>query len=441
MRSLPQSLDVRRGMRGQQGTALILVIVVLAALTFLGVIGSRSALTELQMTRQDVLSKQALGVAEAGLNHAYRLVVASGGFSNELAGGGTGGTLAGIGSVATLDGASYRFRAFGGGASDGYYVEAQDDFDELTGANDPTVDKNLRIYLVSRGRVGGAERVVTASVSGTSLFPYAIFADRFITMSGGSITDSFDSRTAPYNALTAGNDASVRTGGTNGTGDVTLTGGSTRVNGDATAGVGTVSAPAGGVTGTTTSNGPTMSYPPVPSCWAANGNQYSNSTGITLIGGSTYGGVATGVLNVSGNSQNVILASNRSYCFNTITLQGGGTLTVNGPVTISVTGAVNFSGGSVSNTTALATNLLLYSSMNAPTNQNAIKLSGGSAAYMAVYAPQAGITMSGGTSDFYGAVIGASVTDTGGIGVHYDDALAGIMSAVGQLTGWHEVRN
>ena len=104
-------------MRGQQGTALILVIVVLAALSFLGVIGSRSALTELQMTRQDVLSKQALGVGEAGLNHAYELLVASGGFSNELAGGGTGGTLAGIGSVATLDGASYRFRAFGGGAS------------------------------------------------------------------------------------------------------------------------------------------------------------------------------------------------------------------------------------------------------------------------------------------------------------------------------------
>src|SRR6266481_4338488 len=198
MRSLPQSLDVRRGMRGQQGTAMILVIVVLAALTFLGVIGSRSALTELQMTRQDVLSKQALGVAEAGLSHAYRLVVASGGFSSELAGGGTGGTLAGIGSVATLDGASYRFRTFGGGSGDGYYVQAQDDFDESSGANDATIDTNNRIYLVSRGRVGTAERVVVGVVSGTARFPYALFADRFITLSGGSTTDSFDSRTVPY---------------------------------------------------------------------------------------------------------------------------------------------------------------------------------------------------------------------------------------------------
>ncbi len=77
MRTYPERMDVRRGMRGEQGSTLILVIVIISALTFLGVIGSRSALTELQITRQHVLSKQALGVAEAGLNHGYRLITAS----------------------------------------------------------------------------------------------------------------------------------------------------------------------------------------------------------------------------------------------------------------------------------------------------------------------------------------------------------------------------
>jgi hypothetical protein len=45
----------------------------------------------LQITQQDA-HQQALGVAEAGLNHVHRFVVASGGGSR-AAGGGTGGTL------------------------------------------------------------------------------------------------------------------------------------------------------------------------------------------------------------------------------------------------------------------------------------------------------------------------------------------------------------
>ncbi len=431
-------MNVRRGMRGEQGSTLILVIVIIVALSFLGVIGSRSALTELQITRQHVLSKQALGVAEAGLSHAYRLIVASQGFSNELAGGGTGGTLASIGSVVSLDGASYRFRTFGGGSGDGYYVQAQDDFDESSGANNATIDTNNRIYLVSRGRVGTAERVVVGVVSGTARFPYALFADRFITLSGGSTTDSFDSRTVPYNALTAGTNGDVRTGGTNGTGDVGLSGGSTVVHGDATAGgPGAVSTSGGSsVTDTRTDNAPTTTFATVPSCYVQSGNHYSANNGI--VPGSYYN-PATGVLNVSGGNSVSLL--NGTYCFSSITLSGGSTMSVSGPVTLDVTGAVDFSGGSVSNTTNLASNLQLYSSMNAPTNNNAIKLSGGSAAYMAIYAPQAGLTFSGGGSNFYGAVVAAAVTNSGGVGVHYDEALEGIMDSVGALSSWHEVRN
>jgi len=178
-----------------------------------------------------------------------------------------------------------------------------------------------------------------------------------------------------------------------------------------------------------------MTFPVVPDCYVANGNHYSAATGIT---GGSYN-PATGVLSASGGAT-ITLASN-TYCFSTITLSGGSFLSVSGPVILNVTGAVDFSGGSVSNTTNLAANLQLYSSMNAPTNNNAIKLSGGSAAYMAVYAPQAGLTFSGGNSNFYGAVVAAAITNSGGVDVHYDEAVGGIMLSIGALTGWHEVRN
>src|SRR6266705_1927504 len=188
----------------QDGMALVLVLLVIAILSFLGIAGTRSAQTELQMSQKDMAGRQALGAAEAGINHAYSLIknnlanrmtfagaCTQCAFDNELSGSGTGGTLASIGSTATLGSQSYRFRVFGGGATDGYYVQAVDNYAETTGANNGALDRDTRIYLVSRGHVGTAERVVTALVSGSALFPYGIFSKTTITMSGGSIADSF----------------------------------------------------------------------------------------------------------------------------------------------------------------------------------------------------------------------------------------------------------
>src|SRR5436190_1458268 len=207
-----------RRSRRQDGMALVLVLLVIAVLALLGVAGTRSAQTELQMGSKEMVGRQALGAAEAGINHAYSLIKASVtgrpgmsaactqcGFDSELSGGGTSGTLASIGSTATLGTQTYRFRAFGGGATDGYYVQAADTYDEVSGANNPAIDRDAKIYLVSRGRVGGAERVVTALVTATPLFgSYGVASKTNVNMSGGSSTDSFDSRDAAYAALTAG---------------------------------------------------------------------------------------------------------------------------------------------------------------------------------------------------------------------------------------------
>jgi hypothetical protein len=416
--------------RGERGSALIVVLLVIAALSLLSVMGARTAQTELQITQKDVQTKQALSAAEAGLNHAYDLIKSTGNFSNELSSGGTGGTLAGIGSVATIGSASYRFRVFGGGSSDGYYVEAQDDFDETSGANDPTIDTNARIYLVSRGRVGGAERVVMAAVGGTTRFPYALFGRDSIILGGGAQTDSYDSRIAAYNAFTAGNEGDVRTNG-----DITVNGGTNIIHGDATQS--STSSIGDTVTGTKTTGAANVTAPcgTPPAC----GPPYSMAATVTGVSYSYNQG--TGVLSATGSSAVITLASG-TYCFSSITLLSGAKLNIaaGASVTINVTGAVDFGGGSFANPTGNPANLLLNSSCNGTCGAtDGIVLTGNFQAYMAVYAPLATVKFSGG-ADFWGAVFAASVKNTGGTWLHYDQALQGLVCTTG-ISGWHEVRS
>jgi hypothetical protein len=96
----------------------------------------------------------------------------------------------------------------------------------------------------------------------------------------------------------------------------------------------------------------------------------------------------------------------------------------------------DFSGGGsggVVNTTGKAENLQIFSF----SSSQGIVLSGGSQAYMAVYAPNSPIMFSGG-SDFYGAVVGNTITDSGGTKMHYDTHLNSVGGAVVMLA-WRQV--
>ncbi|TMA74904.1 MAG: hypothetical protein E6J72_18220 [Deltaproteobacteria bacterium] len=414
----------RGRVRRERGSALVVVLMVVAALAFLGVMAARSVRSELQITQKDVNTQKALSAAEAGLNHAYDLVKSTTNLNNELGSSGTGGTLSGIGSVVTLNGASYRFRAFGGGSSDGYYVQATDDYDETSGANNSSVDMNQRIYLTSRGRVGTSERVVMAAVGGTSKFPYGLFGDSGLTLGGGSKVDSYDSRVGSYTVATAGSAGDIRTNGA-----INFNGSNNVVNGNATqassSGIGDT------VTGTKTSSASSITAP----CGApaACGPVYSPNGGITPANSYNPG---SGDLSIG--SSGVSLASG-TYCFHTVTVTANGAaLTITGAVVMNVTGAVDFTGGSAINTTASPSNFQINSSLNSP-GTDGIVLTGGTQAHMAVYAPNTGIKITGG-SDIWGAVWGASVKNTGGTWIHYDQALQGLVCGTG-MSGWHEVRN
>src|SRR6266403_4888782 len=353
MNHLATKVSARRARR-QDGMALVLVLLVIAVLSLLGIAGTRSAQTELQMGGKELVGRQALSVAEAGINHAYSLVSADAtlsyppsalGFAGELSNGGTGGALASLGTTATLSGKSYRFRSFGGGTADGYYVQAVDNYDETSGANDPATDRDGKIYLVSRGHVGSAERIVTALVAGNPIFPNAVFGNRSVKVGGGALVDGFDSRDGAYSAAAAGStsvgsDGDVNVGGTN-----------TVVKGDVAAS-GTVSVGGGAtVTGAHNNGAPTVSFPPVPVC----GPPYSPSTGIS---GTNYTyDPSTGVLATDSHNAGSVTLAGGTYCFNSITLQSHATLQLSGPVNLYLTGIFDASSGTVVNTTGLAGNL------------------------------------------------------------------------------------
>jgi type II secretory pathway pseudopilin PulG len=269
------------------------------------------------------------------------------------------------------------------------------------------VDNNrLQQYVVSvQGRrpsqVGGYA-VVTALVSGVPVFKYGIFSQGNIVMSGGSVTDGYNSDYGPYNPLAYDSTGSIATNGS-----ITMSGAGTVVNGDASS-AGTNSG--GTVTGTRTDAVPPFPAQPTLTCPA------SYTASVPVVPGMSYN-AATGVLQVAGGNTLILPAG--TYYFSSVILSGNSTLnTAN--ATIYVDNKVDFSGGTLVNSSTIPSNLSLNACGTA--SSTGWTLSGGAGAYFSVYAPNHPITISG-SGDIFGAIVGASLTASGGAKIHYDAAL------------------
>jgi hypothetical protein len=117
------------------------------------------------------------------------------------------------------------------------------------------------------------------------------------------------------------------------------------------------------------------------------------------------------------------------YDLNTLSENGGGTLVINsGPAIVNIaaldssgnplTGTViKLTGGSVSNPGLVPMNFQLIYGGTAT-----VSLKGGSTASGVVYAPNATYSFAG-NGDWYGAIVGQTMTDLGGAAVHYDRRL------------------
>jgi len=282
----------------------------------------------------------------------------------------------------------------------------------------------------------------TSAVTGVgSLSTYAIFGTAngcsSVNVSGNGTVDSFGNNNSSGNVGANGNvtlsgnpvvNGAVYSpiGGTGNCSTKTMTGLSTSGKAQATGGLQMLS-------GALTYPLPPAPNPAPPtttqnisgSCGSISGCINNGSKNVILAPGQ-YGN-----LSISGGT--TVNVSGGNYNINSLTLSGNSTLVVSSnasPVVVNLAGkslsggnaVLDFSGGSMSNSSGMASNLQLYYAGSQP-----MKLSGGAGSYAVVYAPNAPINISGG-SHFYGSIIGSTVNSSGNTAIHYPTSLASISS-------------
>jgi hypothetical protein len=289
---------------------------------------------------------------------------------------------------------------------------------------------------------------------------YGVFATNngcgAITFGGGSTSDSYDSANMTLSGgypVTQGWGGDVGTNGNLGaTGNAVIYGSlSTPRTGVGNCKSGAVDAlTATGqaqVTGGVIQLPQALSYPtpalpnPLPPTTNVSlpGNATCSSSGIPTANCTGGAGVLTlnpagsplsmGNIKLTGGSTLHLMAG--TYNINSISLAGNSNVIVDsGPVIINVVGTdentpIDTSGGVVTNGTFDPGNLqIVYA------GTNTVKVSGGTGTSAMVFTPNAAVALTGG-SDFYGAILGASVTDAGGTHFHYDRHLANDFFTIG----------
>ncbi|MBU4258114.1 MAG: hypothetical protein KKH45_01815 [Proteobacteria bacterium] len=411
---------IRMIYNNEKGMVLPLGLMFLAIIAILGTTAVIVTTTDLKIGSNYKTSVQAFYVAEAGIERA-KLVLFQGsdnGLDDELA------------TKTILDNVS-----LGNGS---YTVQVDDNND---GDGDPSVDSDGKVIVTSTGTApNNAQSVIEATVELESLFSKAAFGCDEVQMSGGGVTDSFDSSIGSYasqavNTDSWGNMIALSNGDVGSNGDIKLTGGSA-VNGDATPGPGcsVSSSGGGGVTGSTAPNSKVEDCTPLDltsmMSTASSTNDNGTIPALTDKGKDPFKTPGSLDLHLSGGD-NIELSAG-TYYFTDVSLGGGSTITTSGKVTIYVEGNYDISGGGVINS-GNATNLAVYVS------GTQAKLTGGSGTAGAIYAPNADVLISGG-GEINGSVFGKTVKNSGGSDFHYDEALGKkgpYLSA--KIANWHEV--
>jgi hypothetical protein len=264
------------------------------------------------------------------------------------------------------------------------------------------------------GRVfGAAEADVTASA--TAYYDRSLCGPfvgiEWLSIPGTPQTDSYDSRKAPYDWSTAADRGSICSDG-----PISVEGAAV-VRGHARAGKDHTVTLEGGATVTRSigSRGKRLTLPLASASQAAIVNDNDR---IPLI---PQGNSAVSPVDANGN---FLLDGNKSielepgtYYFNDFTLEGQAEFSVSGPTTIYITGNMRRAGGTwVTNATNRPADLKFFMT------GGIAEVTSNNAFYGVIYAPNTAVTIDGG-SEFYGAVVGKTLTVTGGGSAHYDESL------------------
>jgi hypothetical protein len=287
--------------------------------------------------------------------------------------------------------------------------------------------------IVSTGRVDKATRRVEYAIRRIEPveFGAGIVSQGAINVSGtGTQTDSFDSRLGSYASQAVNTDAGGSYAGKSGTmkGNVDISVGTAIVRGDANPGPGYTTTINGGgsVTGSTTPMTETMSLPD-PDYENFNSAFLSNDNGDWIVtdGANVNYDADKKTFAVSGGG--LVTFPPGTYFFSKFSVAGNSTVRFTGLTTIYAVNNVDTTGGALQNATGLASNLQIiahpYVFEGVPTTKSlSVSLSGGAQTALAVYAPQADVSLSGG-GDFMGGIVGGTVKISGGVHFHYDLAL------------------
>lgn len=178
----------------------------------------------------------------------------------------------------------------------------------------------------------------------------------------------------------------------------------------------------GGVTGCTYGTAsPPNGCPPGDFCLAPGTCPAPANPSPALSGPGVYGDLTLqGTIHLSGNPA----TGTGCYNINSLIENAGGTITIDsGPVIVNVAGAgtysanpINLTGGGVINTAGWGAQMfqLMYG------GTGTVNLKGGANAVGVVYAPNATIAFNSAGGNWYGSVIGATMTDMGGATLNYD---------------------
>ncbi|HET9268359.1 MAG TPA: pilus assembly PilX N-terminal domain-containing protein [Vicinamibacterales bacterium] len=322
----------------------------------------------------------------------------------------------------------------------------------------------------------GAAAVEVSAIIETQAVPayrYAAFATKngcaAMSFAGGGSTDSYNSGAA----LGAGGTPVI----SNTDGDVGTNGNLDENGGAGTIVNGTLSTPRGGVGNCTENNVTALTIAgkasvkeglvklpqavklktpdaivPAPPTTSLDLTKTGGCPAGTEAGLAFCSGSANGVTFTPTNSQTVVSLGNVTinanavvhlnagiYELNSLKSNGNMTLQIDsGPVVIRINGKnvdgsematpLDLTGGSVIGLDFQPRNLqFVYG------GTQTIKINGGSKTSLLTYAPNATVTLLG-NSSFYGAVVGATVNDTGGAHIHYDRALGGWAMTEGNPT-------
>jgi Flp pilus assembly protein TadG len=235
-----------------------------------------------------------------------------------------------------------------------------------------------------------------------------------VTVSGGLTTDSYDSYDGSYDTATAGDLGSLCSDG-----PITV-GGDAIVNGDVRAGEGdtvTVNGSSVDISGQIGNRVTPLNLPPVDATAAS---LINNNADLPTYKPPMSGWIKP--LNLGTNDFTLLGGAEYNlppgtYYFHDMKLVGGSILNISGKTTIYLTGNLDRQGGAVvTNQTELASNLTI--NMTGGT----ANISSDGVFYGVIYAPNTDITYSG-TADYFGAMVGKTVTIVGDAIGHYDESL------------------